>query len=90
MFVIKPLEGEDQSPIFKMSPRGKLFFAAAEVDTARVECALKIEESTPASCMTSHNHLAMVHLDTEVVGMTRKVSHGQVMCENRWLGSGKH
>ena len=56
------MDGEDQSPILRISARGKLFLAAEDVEAALVEWALKTDESIPADWMTSHNHLAIVVL----------------------------
>ena len=54
------MDGEDQSPIFRISARGKLFLAAEDAEAALVEWALKTDESIPAAWMTSHKHLAIV------------------------------
>ena len=56
------MDREDQSLIFRISARGKLFLGEEDVEAALVEWALKTDESIPADWMTSHNHLAIVLL----------------------------
>ena len=66
------MHGEHQSPIFRISARGKLFLAAEDVEAALVEWALKTDESIPADWMTSHNHLAIVGSANLVVGLIER------------------
>ena len=52
------MEGDEQSPIFKISDNGTLELAAAVVEAQHTECALKISLLTPEACKREPSHLA--------------------------------
>ena len=52
------MEGDDQSAIFKISDNGTFELAAAVVEAARTECALKISLLTPETFKRERSHLA--------------------------------